>query len=152
MTLQISISEAQADELKKFENAIQCSLAILELWSPKLEQEPTEADATTELEGPLFSRSTRAQTPPTWAIWFTPSFQKSISSIDKKLQGRILIAISELSEEPITPAGDTKKPLSGELKGLWRYRLGDYRLIYEPNENKQAVVLLEFSARSSIYD
>ena len=26
--------------------------------------------------------------------------------------------------------GDTNKPLSGSLTGLWRYRIGDYRLIF----------------------
>lgn len=90
--------------------------------------------------------------PTPWVIAFTSTFQKSISNIDKKLQGRVLKAVSDLSNAPITLIGDTIKPLIGELKGLWRYRIGDYRLIYEPNEESKKVVLLEFSPRGSIYE
>jgi len=145
-----SISEARAGELEEFEYASQFSRALFEIWSPEPEQKQEEVETTSRYDRPLFSR--KAPDPTTWTIAFTPTFQKSIANIDKKLQGRVLIAISELSEEPMVLVGDTKKPLVGELKGLWRYRLGDYRLIYEPNEKTLKVVLLEFSARGSIYE
>jgi mRNA interferase RelE/StbE len=72
--------------------------------------------------------------------------------VDKKLQGRILAAISELSETPNVSHGDTVKPLVGDLKGLWRYRLGDYRLVFQVQLEKRLVVLLEFAARGEVYD
>ena len=145
-----SINEAHAGKLEEFEYAFQFSRALLDLWSPAPEQKQEEIETTPEYDRPLFSR--KAPDPTPWAIAFTPTFQKSIADIDKKLQGRILMAISELSEKPITLMGDTKKPLIGELKGLWRYRLGDYRLIYEPNEKTLKVVLLEFAPRGSSYE
>ncbi|WP_049638437.1 type II toxin-antitoxin system RelE/ParE family toxin [Methylophilus sp. TWE2] len=145
-----SISEARAGELEEFKYKNQFLNALLDIWSPAPEQIPEEAEIPAENDRPLFSR--RAPDPTAWAIAFTPTFLKSIANIDKKLQGRILLAITELSEDPIALVGDTKKPLVGEQKGLWRYRVGDYRLIYEPNEQTSKVVLLEFAARGSVYE
>jgi hypothetical protein len=48
--------------------------------------------------------------------------------IDRKLQGRILEALVEITKNPTEVRGDTVKPLTGDLKGFWRYRVGDYRI------------------------
>ena len=145
-----SIIEARAGKLEVFEYAYQFQDALFALWIPEPEPElELKEESPSEYKGPLFSRS--GPEPSTWSIAFTPTFQKSITNIDKKLQGRILLALSELSEFPVSLLGDTKKPLTGELKGLWRYRLGAYRLIYEPDEKTLKVILLEFSARGSSY-
>ena len=87
----------------------------------------------------------------TWLIGISDEFKKSINKIDKKLKGRILDAIEKLSRDPLTLIGNTIKPLSGELDGLYRYRVGDYRLIYEPNRENRHITLLTFSARGSSY-
>ncbi|MBE9127810.1 MULTISPECIES: type II toxin-antitoxin system RelE family toxin [unclassified Coleofasciculus] len=64
-----------------------------------------------------------------WLIAWSDEFVKNIQNIDRKLQGRILEAISHISAQPTVSTGDTVKPLKGELKGLWRYRIGKYRLV-----------------------
>ncbi len=86
-----------------------------------------------------------------WYIAMTDEFLKAIQAIDRKLQGRILEAISYLSRSPTVPKGDTVKPLTGDLKGLWRYRLGDYRLVYQPNMDDKQVVLVAFTSRAEAY-
>nr|WP_160327473.1 type II toxin-antitoxin system RelE/ParE family toxin [Burkholderia ambifaria] len=86
-----------------------------------------------------------------WTIGLSPAFRKAIGSVDKKLQGRILEAIAGISEDPLTAQGDTKKPLEGNLKGLWRYRIGEFRLIYRPENAASVVVLVDFVARSAGY-
>ena len=97
-------------------------------------------------------RFSRAIPEPTkWSIAFTPTFLKSMSGVDKNMQGRILIALAQLSKEPIALQGDTIKPLDGSLKGLWRFRIGDYRLVYEPRENSKLVVLVDFASRGGVY-
>lgn len=87
-----------------------------------------------------------------WKIAFTAQFTKAISGADRSMQGRILLALAEIANVPHTPKGDTIKPLSGRLRGLWRYRLGDYRLVYEPEEAKRLVVLLDFAPRGGAYE
>lgn len=86
-----------------------------------------------------------------WLISFSKEFMKQIRSIDRKLQGRVLDAISEIASSPCVVIGDTRKPLQGELRGSWRYRIGDYRLVYRPDESKQTVHLVAFGSRGGIY-
>jgi mRNA interferase RelE/StbE len=42
--------------------------------------------------------------------------------------------------------------LRGKLEGLWRLRVGKYRLIYLINEKEKAIVFLDVGLRKSIYD
>jgi mRNA interferase RelE/StbE len=86
-----------------------------------------------------------------WKTAFTEAFSKAISGVDRTMQGRILVAIAELSSDPATRRGDTVKPLVGDKHGLWRYRLGGYRLLYEPQVTGRMVVLVDFAPRASVY-
>jgi mRNA interferase RelE/StbE len=87
----------------------------------------------------------------TWYIGFSSDFIKSIKNVDKKMQGRILAALTEITRKPCSPTGDTIKPLTGNRNGMWRYRIGDYRLIYQPEESGRVVVLLTFASRGDAY-
>jgi mRNA interferase RelE/StbE len=144
-----ALLQADRREFDVHETAADYRAALRELWEP-----PPDVDAVVlfsrEDDGVRFSR-TRAL-PLDWSIAFTPNFRKAVEDMDKKMQGRILAAISELSETPNAARGDTVKPLVGERKGLWRYRLGDFRLVYEPREDSHLVVLLDFGARGGIYE
>ena len=35
------------------------------------------------------------------------------------------------------------KALTGDLKGLWRYRVGDYRILAEIQDNKIVILILD---------
>ena len=43
------------------------------------------------------------------------------------------------------------KPLHGTLKGKWRYRVGDYRLIAEIHDEEILILILEVDKRNDIY-
>ena len=86
-----------------------------------------------------------------WLFAFSEQFSKSIKRVDKKLKGRILEAIGDICRNPTTAKGNTTRPLTGEHSGLWRYRVGDYRLIYEPDNQNHRVTLLTFSPRGGAY-
>jgi mRNA interferase RelE/StbE len=89
---------------------------------------------------------------PDWYIGFSNEFLKSIMGIDRKLQGRILEAISKIGDTPTTPIGDTIKPLTGDLAGLWRYRVGDNRLVYFLHQPSRRITLICFGSRGRIYE
>lgn len=89
---------------------------------------------------------------PDWYIGFSNEFLKSIMGVDRKLQGRILEAISKIGDTPTTPIGDTIKPLTGDLAGLWRYRVGDNRLVYFPHRPSRRITLICFGSRGRIYE
>lgn len=87
-----------------------------------------------------------------WFVSFTSEFQKNLSQQkDKKLQGRVLEAIAELAISPMVKRGDTIKALKGPLEGQWRYRIGDFRLIYYPNEEAHKISLIAIRPRGNAY-
>lgn len=89
---------------------------------------------------------------PEWYVGFSSEFVKSIAKLDKNKRARVLEAIAKLADAPLTTHGDTVKPLTGNLAGLWRYRIGDDRLIYKPNALSKQVVLLSFASRGGVYE
>ncbi|GAB3369655.1 hypothetical protein GCM10027431_16800 [Lysobacter rhizosphaerae] len=92
--------------------------------------------------------------PPPWAIGFSKQFKKDTAALDRKVMGRILEVLEDLSdyELPFHAVGDTFKPLKGELEGCWRYRIGGDRLILQPEPTSGRLNAIAFGARGSIYD
>ena len=43
------------------------------------------------------------------------------------------------------------KPLSGDRKGQWRYRVGDYRIITLIQDNKLIILVIAIGHRRDIY-
>jgi addiction module RelE/StbE family toxin len=149
------MSEADCGQLEVFTYGGSVRYCLLELWEERgpLESPPASSEHRSfESEDSDVMFSLREPEPSEWSLAFTPTFKKAIAAADRKLQGRILGAVSELSSEPLMPHGDTIKPLTGEFKGLWRYRVGDYRLIYRPTAEGKCVVLLDFAPRGAAYD
>lgn len=90
--------------------------------------------------------------PPDWYIGFSTEFVKSIAMVDRKKQGRILEAITKIASAPTEIHGDTIKPLTSDMSGLWRCRLGDDRLLYYPHFKSRKVILISFASRSEAYE
>jgi mRNA-degrading endonuclease RelE of RelBE toxin-antitoxin system len=89
---------------------------------------------------------------PPWLIGYSQDFKKKTERLDQNLKGRIFSALGKITENATTILGDTVKPLSGELSGHWRYRIGDFRLIYYPDLKYGTVTLIDFGPRGDIYD
>jgi mRNA-degrading endonuclease RelE of RelBE toxin-antitoxin system len=118
-----------------------------DIWYPK----PPSLYSTCPSPDEEEPKQAPAKRPPPWYIGMSSGFRKAISDIDRKLQGRILEALTEISENPTTIRGDTIKPLASNLKGCWRYRIGDYRLVYSPDLSSGDITLLAFASRGPIY-
>ena len=86
-----------------------------------------------------------------WFIGMSDAFIKNTKNIDAKIRGRILQAIANIVKAPIKKKGNTVKPLVGEMQGLWRYRIGDFRIIYQPDISTKHILLLAFDSRGSVY-
>jgi mRNA interferase RelE/StbE len=122
-----------------------CADSILGFAPPHFNLAPT-LYARAEHREPLYELEK-----PECYIGMTDQFIKDILNIDRKLQGRILEAISYIRTKPNFPRGDTVKPMVGKLKGLWRIRIGDYRLIYHPYIGSKRVVLISLASRGKAY-
>ncbi len=44
------------------------------------------------------------------------------------------------------------RPLTGDLKGLWRYRVGNYRIVAAIEEDRFVVLIVTVGHRREVYD
>lgn len=102
--------------------------------------------------GPSLQLRERPDPQPAWLIGFRKAFLKAVDSIDRNLQGRVLQALHDIAIAPVTNRGDTVKPLTGDLDGYWRYRIGDFRLVYYPDARTRTVTLYDFAGRGGVYE
>ena len=77
--------------------------------------------------------------------------QKDLRSLDRSIAKRIVLKVQTYSEaeDPFAEA----KSLSGELHGLFRYRVGDYRVIFELHADGSITILtvLRIKHRKDVY-
>jgi mRNA interferase RelE/StbE len=72
----------------------------------------------------------------------------------KKLDGPDQKAILRFLRERLKSADNPRqwgKPLHGDRRGLWRYRVGDYRLICDIQDERITVLVLEVAHRKDVY-
>lgn len=87
-----------------------------------------------------------------WILVFPGSFKKSLRKLNSEIKNRAEEAIQALVQDPMSPRGDTIKPLSNNNAGLWRYRIGDYRLVYMPIPDDRHIIFLKVDHRSDAYN
>lgn len=87
----------------------------------------------------------------TYTVAFKPSFLADYSKFDRNIQKRINFAVAELEQNPVTPRAETIKRLKHHDK-LWRYRIGDYRMVYAAYPENKLVQLIGIGSRDDIYD
>jgi len=84
-----------------------------------------------------------------WRIEFSRRAQREFDSLDKTVQKRI-----ENFTDRISKLDDPKmrgEMLQGPLAGLWKYRIGDYRLICQIIDNILTVLVIDIGHRREIY-
>jgi mRNA-degrading endonuclease RelE of RelBE toxin-antitoxin system len=85
-----------------------------------------------------------------WSMAMTEEFSAASRDVGLALRRAILEAIAHISLMPTLPMGTTVKPLTGMLNGLWRYRLGNTRLVYRPNSAEKRLVLVTLVPRGGV--
>mgnify|MGYP001337948192 CR=1 FL=1 len=64
---------------------------------------------------------------------------EDLKNLDKQTAKGIIERVKTyLSQDPISPG----KPLKGMFKGLFRYRYGDYRIIYALDRKEKNILIL----------
>jgi mRNA interferase RelE/StbE len=87
----------------------------------------------------------------TTTVVYTEHARKDLLTLDKPVARRIVLKIKENSElhNPLTRA----KALTGVLEGLHRYRVGDFRAIFEYDDKGivRILTVLKIQHRKSVY-
>ena len=85
-----------------------------------------------------------------WTVEIDSFAEKQLRKLDRSVQKRLLDWLSERIEGCKNPK-HFGEPLRGNLTGLWRYRVGDYRIICEIQDEKLIVIALAIGHRRRIY-
>jgi mRNA interferase RelE/StbE len=85
-----------------------------------------------------------------WTIRTDREFDKALRKLDRTVAVRVLKALAALEEMDDFTA--RCKPLTGPLAGLWRLRVGDYRMILDIQRDRLIIIALEAGHRSNVYD
>jgi mRNA interferase RelE/StbE len=85
-----------------------------------------------------------------WKIEITRGAERQITKLSRVAQQSIIRFLRERLASADNPR-QWGKPLRGEKRGLWRYRVGDYRLICDIQEKRITVLVLAVGHRKDVY-
>ena len=85
-----------------------------------------------------------------WKVEFTDVALKALKKIDKKTAAMIISYIEKNLTGKINPRA-TGRPLVGNQKGKWRYRIGNFRLLCKIEDYRVTVIVVQVGDRKDIY-
>ena len=83
-----------------------------------------------------------------WEVELKPKARRALARLDGSVQQRIVDFLDRLSgaENP----RHSGEALQGE-RGLWRYRVGDYRIIAQLQDQQLTVLVVKIGHRREVY-
>ena len=85
-----------------------------------------------------------------WTIEYAETAKKQLRKLDKLAARRIV----DFMDERVAPSDDARelgKALNGPLGDLWRYRVGDYRILCDIQDGVLTVLVLQIGNRREVY-
>lgn len=86
-----------------------------------------------------------------YQVIFTDKAKKQLKKLDKSTASLIIGWVEKNLQNCENPRIHGKGLIANRA-GQWRYRIGDYRLICEIQEEKVTILVLEVGHRRSIYE
>ncbi len=85
----------------------------------------------------------------TWQIIFTKRAEKDFKSLSQEVKKIITKAInSKLLPDPNLAL----IPLTGKLKGIYKFRVGNYRILCEKRSEALVIVVVKVGDRKEVYE
>jgi mRNA interferase RelE/StbE len=87
---------------------------------------------------------------PTWRIEFHHAAVRELRKLGANAESRILRYL----RDRIATNKDPRRlgyALTGERKGLWRYRVGDYRIVAAIEDDRFVVLVVRIGHRREVY-
>jgi mRNA interferase RelE/StbE len=85
-----------------------------------------------------------------WTIEISRTAEKQITRLHRPAQQAIVNFLRKRLAVAENPR-QWGRPLQGEKRGLWRYRVGDYRLLCDIQDGRITVIVLEVGHRKDVY-
>jgi mRNA interferase RelE/StbE len=84
-----------------------------------------------------------------WNVELTATAEKQLKKLDRKWQGIILDYLDEIAG--LSDPRSRGKGLVGDRKGIWRYRVGDYRILCQIMDTELVIVAVTIRHRKDVY-
>jgi mRNA-degrading endonuclease RelE of RelBE toxin-antitoxin system len=85
-----------------------------------------------------------------YAVETTPTFERDLKALERTVAQRILRKIDWLAVHPELLSNPLQN-MPPDLKGLQKYRIGDYRVLFWVDHSARLVTLYAVAHRSAIY-
>lgn len=87
-----------------------------------------------------------------WRIDYAPRVVKAFKKdLDREVVRRMMAKLEEAAE--LDDPTSTAKPMKGNLKGLWSYRIaGGYRVIADVQPDRLVIFAVEAGPRRDVYE
>jgi mRNA interferase RelE/StbE len=85
-----------------------------------------------------------------WTVELSSGAERQLRKLDPGTAKRLGSYLRALVAETSDPR-ERGKALTGPMTGLWRYRIGDYRLVCELIDQRLVVLVVRLGHRSRIY-
>jgi mRNA interferase RelE/StbE len=86
----------------------------------------------------------------TWTLRISETARRQLKKLDRSTAQTLLRYLNRLLVEAEHPT-QRGKALTANLTGLWRYRVGDYRLICDIQDGELVVLVLQIGHRREVY-
>jgi len=85
-----------------------------------------------------------------WTVELSSGAERQLRKLDPGTAKRLGSYLRALVAETSDPR-ERGKALTGPMTGLWRYRIGDYRIVCELIDQRLVVLVVRLGHRSRIY-
>ncbi len=85
-----------------------------------------------------------------WTVEYSTTALKQLRKLNRSVAQQLVDQLDALVADSEHPR-QRGKALKGPLSGLWRYRVGDHRLICSLDDGRMVVLLLRLGHRSDVY-
>lgn len=85
-----------------------------------------------------------------WTIEYTQTAREQLRKLDKPIARRLLDYMDENVAQSANPR-DLGKAMTGSLGDFWRYRVGDYRVVCDIQDDVLRVLVVQLGNRKNIY-
>ena len=86
-----------------------------------------------------------------WRIEVKPTAEKQYLKLDKTVKQRIRNALLELEQAENPLLHHAVRNLTGKLKGDYRLRVGDWRVLFTPDRAEKVIYVYAILPRSDVY-
>ena len=84
-----------------------------------------------------------------WKVKFNPQAEKFLKALEHQAKRRLESFMDDLKVR--NNPREIGKALSDDLKGLWRYQIGDYRVICQIKDNELIILMVELGHCKEVY-